>query len=365
MTQLTALTSMDFTHVEPNEFADAVKKARRSDPKIDSHPVVQEAISYYQAEFFKRKGEMQPSSLIRFQNAWNQFVSWCVANGHFSLPATHKVVESYLLSKKEELHRNTLKVHLWAIGKMHVISGLPNPCEHSYVKSQMSQIINDKVRNRRERIRQAPPFREEDLIALTELWAESKSKYNLRDLMVLSMCYETMLRKMNMEMMLVGDIEFLSNGTSVITIPFTKTNHSGEDEKRLLSKPITDLVKRYLELPEVNSSPKAHLLQRFKLSGKKYNDDDQWENAEEPVSPKFIVRIFSRGQKALDKSDLPSYSGHSARVGATQDLLEDGYSSLQVMQAAGWSREDMVIRYGRNIDVTKGAMALKRSGKKS
>ena len=363
MTQLVTLSEIDFENIEPDEFADAVQKERRNDTGIDQHPVVQEAIAYYQSEFFERQGQMQPSSITRLNNAWKVFVNWCIATGRYSLPATAKTVEDYLKTHSQTLHRNTLKIHLWAIGKMHVISGLPNPCKHRYVKGQMSQIVNQKVRGR-ERIRQAPPFRESDLIALTQLWAPSHSPNKLRDLMILSICYETMLRKGNIENILIGDIEFLHDGTASILIPFTKTNHSGEDEVRLLSQPVTELVKRYLDLPDVNNDASCYLLQRFKYSGKKIDKDTSKEaafGAELPVSAKFIVRVFARAQKALDKMEQAKFSGHSARVGATQDLLDEGYTTLQVMQAGGWSSEKMVIQYGRHSAATKGGMALKRS----
>jgi len=38
-------------------------------------------------------------------------------------------------------------------------------------------------------------------------------------------------------------------------------------------------------------------------------------------------------------------SSNSLRVGAAQDLLNNGYTLVQIMQKAGWTKTDTVMRY--------------------
>lgn len=364
--ELAIAGQLDFNRLTPDSFAERVSRLEEQyGEAIYQHPIIQEAANFYQNEFYKRRAQYRPSSLTRLNNAWNSFVEWCISNDRQSLPATHEVIEAYLIAEQERLHRNTLKVVLWGISTMHKISGLPNACEHRNVKGRMAAIINEKVESR-ERISQAPPFREVHLDALTTLWHKHKSINKRRDLMVLSICYETMLRKSNIERILIEEITFKPDGTARLVVPYTKTNHSGNDEVRYLSEPVTDLIKDYLANSAVINKPKHYLLQRLKHSGNaRMKGIEKHNRGAEPVSSMFVQRIFDRAWEALGNSAQgKAFSPHSSRVGATQDLLEEGFTHLQVMQSGGWSSIEMVIRYGRDIDAENAAMAIKRRRKK-
>ena len=57
-----------------------------------------------------------------------------------------------------------------------------------------------------------------------------------------------------------------------------------------------------------------------------------------------ISRIFkSIAVKA--KLDPEQISGHSTRIGAAKDLLDNGASIGQIMAKVGWSKVDTVMRY--------------------
>lgn len=51
------------------------------------------------------------------------------------------------------------------------------------------------------------------------------------------------------------------------------------------------------------------------------------------------------------------WSGHSPRVGASQDLMRYGFSLLETMHAGRWSRPETVSRYVRGIAMGYGGMA--------
>ena len=50
-------------------------------------------------------------------------------------------------------------------------------------------------------------------------------------------------------------------------------------------------------------------------------------------------------------------SGHSIRVGATQDLLALNIDLASVMQAGRWKTNRMPMRYGENVLAARGGMA--------
>ena len=59
-------------------------------------------------------------------------------------------------------------------------------------------------------------------------------------------------------------------------------------------------------------------------------------------------RDFTRGTKT-------TLSGHSIRVGATQDLLALNIDLASVMQAGRWKTSEMVARYTRRLSARRSA----------
>jgi hypothetical protein len=55
--------------------------------------------------------------------------------------------------------------------------------------------------------------------------------------------------------------------------------------------------------------------------------------------------------------DTAQVSGHSIRVGATQDLLALNIDLGSVMQAGLWKSNRMSMRYGEQVMATRGGIA--------
>ena len=55
--------------------------------------------------------------------------------------------------------------------------------------------------------------------------------------------------------------------------------------------------------------------------------------------------------------DVEAISGHSIRVGATQDLLALNIDLASVMQAGRWKSNRMPMRYGERVLAARGGMA--------
>lgn len=65
-----------------------------------------------------------------------------------------------------------------------------------------------------------------------------------------------------------------------------------------------------------------------------------------PLSVKAIDRIFAKAHEvlALSSMGIAPWTGHSARVGAAQDMAASGCTILQIMQAGRWGSEAMAMR---------------------
>ena len=64
-----------------------------------------------------------------------------------------------------------------------------------------------------------------------------------------------------------------------------------------------------------------------------------------PASLNEILKNLQRKSGVLDGEDL---SGHSFRVGAALDLLEQGESLDRIMLRGGWKSDSSAMRYLRN-----------------
>ena len=59
----------------------------------------------------------------------------------------------------------------------------------------------------------------------------------------------------------------------------------------------------------------------------------------------------------LPPEDIQGVSGHSVRVGATQDLLALNVDLASVMREGRWKTVRMPMRYGEHVMAARGGMA--------
>jgi hypothetical protein len=77
------------------------------------------------------------------------------------------------------------------------------------------------------------------------------------------------------------------------------------------------------------------------------------------LSPEAVARAFKAVAKFLNMpaEDIEHVSGHSVRVGATQDLLALNMDLASVMREGRWTTVRMPMRYGERVMAARGGMA--------
>ena len=65
----------------------------------------------------------------------------------------------------------------------------------------------------------------------------------------------------------------------------------------------------------------------------------------------------SRAGIKMPAKHVAQVSGHSIRIGATQDLLSLNIDMVSVMQAGRWKSTQMQVRYGEEVLAARGGMA--------
>jgi integrase len=154
----------------------------------------------------------------------------------------------------------------------------------------------------------------------------------------------------------VRDIDFHPNGTGQALIRRGKTDAEGQGRLAYLSRETVKWLKVWLERSGVAKGPVfRRLIGKAQIGG--------------PLNPGSIAPIFNRVAQWLGMPErfVARVSGHSTRVGATQDLAALDIDLAAITQAGGWKSIRMPLQYAEKINAARSGMAraAEKSGRDS
>jgi integrase len=131
------------------------------------------------------------------------------------------------------------------------------------------------------------------------------------------------------------DIDCASNRKPIIRLNFSKTNQYGAGKVLPISKELLNLLEKWKEI--VGSE--GYILRSINKHGHIGNNLN-------PASVSTILKTLQEGLKP--GSNQQPLSGHSFRVGAALDLLEQGEPLEKIMLRGGWQTDSTAMKYLRN-----------------
>jgi len=297
-------------------------------------------------------GAYSKNTLRAWRADWAAFSAHCVQTRSVSLPASAATVRDFLMAKhpidqssdNSRLTRRspaTLKRYLATITRIHRASKLEDPCASEMVKLTMRAI----ARAAGTRQRQARAFGWSQLERF--LRVDDESLRGARDRALVALAYDTLGRIDEISRIDVQHVISEGDGSGTLFIERSKTDQEAEGHYAFLSAATMEYIGVWCQRAEISSGPlwrivrgKAVVLARR-------------------MSPAAIAATFGRAAllAGLTSPDSQSFSGHSLRVGATQDMLAAGISTAAVMQAGRWTDARMPARYGARVSAKRGAMA--------
>ncbi len=164
------------------------------------------------------------------------------------------------------------------------------------------------------------------------------------------------MRESELSRLLVSDLYLNEDGIPTMEVAYTKTDKSGEPIIKQISFDAWQLLQGYIE--------KAGLTDEQLLFTGIHHKTNRPVQQSKPLTGNTIDIMFQQAHAYLKKRmPVPpkAWSGHSARVGAAQELLARGYSTAQIQQAGGWKSPVMVLLYGKEIASSESAMAMMMS----
>lgn len=296
-------------------------------------------------------------------NTWSQMLSvirtfarWCEARNKKWLPAAPEDVREYLFHLKDDLGRavNTVNMHQAMINKIHKHAGLPRPSDSMDVSLGMKSIRRTAVVNG-ERISQAIPLHVEELFRLADLWEKSESLAHRRNLAFAGLAYNSLLRISEVARIRVRDVRFAADGSATFDVGYTKTITDLNGVVKKLAPEITPWLKAWLDLAGLRNAPDELIFCKVD----RYNHAIR---AKAPMTARAIEKLFADawctlyGKPETDSRRYRTWTGHSPRVGAAQDMAVSGKSLTEIMHEGTWKRPEMVMNYIRNIEADKSVM---------
>lgn len=298
-------------------------------------------------------------------NTWLQLMSvmavcwrWSQENQRSFLPMLSSDLRDYLTWLQETGRASsTISTHASLISMLHRNAGVTPPNVSPLIYRVMKKINRTAVVSG-ERTGQAVPFRLKDLERIDECWAESTRLQDVRNLAFLHVAYSTLLRISEIARIRVRDISRAEDGRIILDISHTKTIVMTGGLIKALSAYSSQRLDEWLKASELFGAPDAFLFCRVHRSNKVLPSEHQ------TLSRPAIEDIFKKawqvaGQSSAiraNKKRYQNWSGHSARVGAAQDMTSNGYPVAQIMQEGTWKKPETLMRYIRNVDAHQGAM---------
>jgi integrase len=167
-----------------------------------------------------------------------------------------------------------------------------------------------------------------------------------RERALLCMAYETLARRSELVALEVRDLDLHPDGTGQALIRRGKTDAEGQGRMAYLSRETVRWLKVWLESAQIENGPIfRRLIGRAQLGG--------------PLNSGSIAPIFKRVARwiGMPARAVNRVSGHSTRVGATQDLAALDIDLAAITQAGGWKSTRMPLQYAEKINAARSGMA--------
>ncbi len=287
------------------------------------------------------EGAYPPNTVRAWRSDWRSFVQFCLVKNESPLPASPHAVRAYVQHCMEVPKRPaTIRRYLATIARAHLAAELLSPCASEPVRLALKEM----GRAQPARQRQARPLG----------WAEIKQFLETagkgiradRERALLCVAYDTMARRSELVALDVEDLTFAADGTGTALIRRSKTDQAGEGAKAYLARETVRHLQQWMKAANITEGAVFRRQIGRNVVGPRLHVD-------------MVSDIFKRVGRwiNLPDADVAEISGHSIRVGATQDLLVLNIDLASVMQAGRWKSTHMPMRYGEHVIASRGGMA--------
>jgi site-specific recombinase XerD len=268
------------------------------------------------------------------------FTAWCAAEGRQALPATPATVAAFIDAMASTKAPATVRRYVSSVSTFHRAAGLASPAEALEVKAALKRMHRERGRAQA----QAAPLN--DVLVARMLAAAGTTLRDLRDKALVAVAYTTLARRSELVAMLREDLQVDADGFGTVAVRRSKTDQEGAGAMAAITADAMRHLTAWLDAAGIEAGPLFRSVRKGGHVGDTFGEGD-------------VARVFKAMAKAagLSAEDVARVSGHSTRVGATQDLVRYGADLVGIMQAARWRSPEMPARYSRRLTARRNAAA--------
>ena len=279
--------------------------------------------------FAKFDGAFAQNTMRAYRSDFIQYQNWCLKNNQEPIPATADTIAKYVDYLSDNNKSATIRRRINSLGTVLKLSKNHDPTKDPEVILALKR-MHRKIGRAQE---QATPLTKSLLNQL--LNSCDNSTMGIRNQVLLRLGYETMRRRSELCAFKFEDIDCAPNGKPLIKLNFSKTDQFGTGKVLPISEELLTLIEKWKGI--VNRE--GHILRSI-------NKHSHIGDSLNPSSISTILKTLQEGLKS--GSNQQPLSGHSFRVGAALDLLEQGEPLEKIMLRGGWQTDSTAMKYLRN-----------------
>jgi len=277
----------------------------------------------------KFDGAFAKNTIRAYRSDFIQYQTWCSHNNIDSIPATAEVMAEYVDYLATIRKSATIRRRINSLGTVLKLSKNNDPTKQPEVILAIKRMHRKIGRAQQQATPLTKPL-------LNQLLSNcDNSIRGLRNKVLLRLGYETMRRRSELCAFKFEDICKGANGKPSIRLNFSKTDQFGTGKILPISQKLFDLLEKWRSM--INEE--GYILKSINRHG----------HTGSSLNPASISTILKALQIGIgDGTKVKSLSGHSFRVGAALDLLEQGEPLEKIMLRGGWQTDSTAINYLRN-----------------
>ena len=279
--------------------------------------------------FAKFDGAFAKNTIRAYRSDFMQYQSWCLENKLNPIPANGETIATYIDYLSDNNKSATIRRRINSLGTVLKLSKNCDPTKQPEVILALKR-MHRKIGRAQE---QATPLTKSLLNQLLNNC--DNSIMGIRNQVLLRLGYETMRRRSELCAFKFEDINYAPNGKPIIRLNFSKTDQYGTGKVLPISEELHNLLEKWRKIV----GDAGYVLRSINKHG-------HIGDSLNPASISTILKTLQKGLKS-GPNEQP-LSGHSFRVGAALDLLEQGEPLEKIMLKVGWQTDSTAMKYLRN-----------------
>jgi site-specific recombinase XerD len=276
--------------------------------------------------FAKFDGAFAKNTIRAYRSDFDQYQNWCLQNNLEPIPATAETMAMYVDYLSANNKSATIRRRINSLGTVLKLSKNHDPTKQPEVILALKR-MHRKIGRAQE---QATPLTK---ILLNQLLNNcDNSTMGIRNQVLLRLGYETMRRRSELCAFKFEDVGKAPNGKPIIRLNFSKTDQFGTGQVLPISEELLGLLNQWKGIV----CNEGYILRSINKHG-------HIGDSLNPASISTILKTLQEGLKS--GTNQQPLSGHSFRVGAALDLLEQGEPLEKIMLRGGWQSYTSALRY--------------------